>query len=676
MRLRRDFASMFLTGAVFRGRSSAQTAALHAFAAAVFCASEYVGRAASPPGPDAAQNFNGQTLQSLSFAGENLAGSTFVGSQIYSCDFSNADLQGANLSAVFCLNSNFTSTDFSGATINGSSGNGNDGIYFGSPTGLTAAQLYSTASYQNLDLDGVGFQNVSVAGWNFAGQNLTFALFRCDVTGADFSGTRIYGADLENNMTPAQLYSTASYANHDLSFVRFGMPLAGFSFASQNLYRASFTKNDLAGVDFTGAVVASTNFSEATGFTRTQLYSTGSYADHDLEGINLEALDLKGWSFAEQDLSGAYFMSADLTHANFAGATIAGAHFDGNTNLTQKQFYSTASYIDGDLGAMDFSGATFAGWNFAGENLAGANLNGSTIDGSSFAGGDLENAAIASASARHADFSGADLQGVSFNESNISHASFSGARIQNTDFSDSIGFTKKQLYSTASYAQHALQGVNFSSDDLKTWNLQGQDLRLASFNGALLAGADFSDADLRGAAGFLPDDTTITQNTILPDGTIGNLNLGRNETLVVRSFYVPITVNSQATFDPRSTLEMVIDGSWNSTMEFTQAPALSGTLNLAITPGTDADSLVGETFQLFDWNAPLPAGDLFSGIVTDPGFTWDLSGLKPEGSVTIVADTAPAGSGAAPVPEPGAFLLLALPMAGLLLRRRRQFQCV
>ena len=51
------------------------------------------------------------------------------------------------------------------------------GAHFGSTveTGFTAAQLYSTASYQAHDLAGIRLSNNILSGWDFAGQNLTGA---------------------------------------------------------------------------------------------------------------------------------------------------------------------------------------------------------------------------------------------------------------------------------------------------------------------------------------------------------------------------------------------------------------------------------------------------------------------------------------------------------------------
>ena len=46
---------------------------------------------------------------------------------------------------------------------------------FGTTTGFTSSQLYSTLSYSQSDLHGIGLGCNNLANWNFAGQNLTGA---------------------------------------------------------------------------------------------------------------------------------------------------------------------------------------------------------------------------------------------------------------------------------------------------------------------------------------------------------------------------------------------------------------------------------------------------------------------------------------------------------------------
>ena len=71
------------------------------------------------------------------------------------------------------------------------------GIYeYFAGTGITPAQLYSTASYQANDLSGINLELNDLAGGNLAGQNLTNANFgAATLTGADFRGANLANAD-------------------------------------------------------------------------------------------------------------------------------------------------------------------------------------------------------------------------------------------------------------------------------------------------------------------------------------------------------------------------------------------------------------------------------------------------------------------------------------------------
>ena len=55
------------------------------------------------------------------------------------------------------------------------------GDYLGHSSGFTKEQLYSTASYQQRNLRGIGLRGNDLTGWDFSGQ---------DLTGADFVSRR------------------------------------------------------------------------------------------------------------------------------------------------------------------------------------------------------------------------------------------------------------------------------------------------------------------------------------------------------------------------------------------------------------------------------------------------------------------------------------------------------
>jgi hypothetical protein len=60
-------------------------------------------------------------------------------------------------------------------------------------------------------------------------------------------------------------------------------------------------------------------------------------------------------------------------------------------------------------------------------------------------------------------------------------------------------------------------------------------------------------------------------------------------------------------------------------------------------------SLLGSSFQLFNWNTPPVVGDQFSSVTSAPGFSFNLSNLYTSGSVTLTGVSAlTVGNGTTP----------------------------
>ncbi|MFV2068762.1 MAG: pentapeptide repeat-containing protein [Pirellulales bacterium] len=144
------------------------------------------------------------------------------------------------------------------------------------------------------------------------------------------------------------------------------------------------------------------------------------------------------------------------------------------------------------------------------------------------------------------DFSGQDLKGTSFVSSTLGGTNLTDAIVAGADFSDTVsgGFTKEQLYSTASYKRKDLRGVQLAFHDLSGWNFRSQNLADALLWVAVFIDADFSFADLRGAeigqsGGW---DSEGRENMIWPDGRIEGLELGPDALLVVRDHRIGVTV--------------------------------------------------------------------------------------------------------------------------------------
>jgi uncharacterized protein YjbI with pentapeptide repeats len=268
-----------------------------------------------------------------------------------------------------------------------------------------------------------------------------------------------------------------------------------------------------------------------------------------------------------------------------------------------------------------------------------------------------------------ASFAEQDLAGTRFDRTTLTDADFSGAKVNGTIFGDNRdgGFTLIQLQSTASYNRQDLSGIRFEGTDLDGWDFRDQLLFGAAFIQANLDGGDFSRADLRHAH-LLPDSRDyVWRNTILIDGSIEGLDLVGGERLLVRDLPVtaPIVVEQTMTLDGSSILELVLDdATWGSAITFVTgdnatAIDLDGTLRLTFADDAGLATLVGVTFDLFDWDGQLLDGDAFARVEYPAWAAWDLSDLYDGGTVTLLA-----------IPEPGTILLL---VVTTLLARRRPY---
>jgi uncharacterized protein YjbI with pentapeptide repeats len=502
------------------------------------------------------------------------------------------------------------------------------------------------------------------------------------MTGAEVRGAIIHST-YAGGLTAAQLYSTASYQSHDLTGIYLGVnDLSGWNFAGQNLTNAKFDGATLTNVELTGAVVRAANFADTTsrGFTAAQLYSTASYQAHDLTGINLMGNDLRGWNFVGQDLSSAALFGADLSQANLTGASFRGARFEGAdltraevrgaglarvwdktfggfvSGIVQTQLYSTASYQSHDLTGIRLSSNDLSGWNFAGQNLTDANFDAAALTAADFTGADIRSASFG----RRDFYSGIDAAiGTGITLAQL----YSTASYQSKDLRG-IGFDSNNL-AGGNFVGQNLAAAIFSMANLTGANLRHANLANAYFYAATLTGADLTAADARGAFGLNTSDAT-TANLIRQDGHIDGLDVVGGELLVVRDYdgaqydpvFIPITVDQHSAIGPGGTLQLVFEAdAWDSTISF--APSipvtLGGTLELTFADDVNLASQVGRTFELFDWTGVHPTGAF---AIASP-YAWDLSNLYTTGDVTLAA-----------VPEPHILLQYSCALSVFVAMRR------
>jgi len=414
--------------------------------------------------------------------------------------------------------------------------------------------------------------------------------------------------------------------------------------------------------------------------------------DANLGAAVLYNVNCSGADFSKANLTGTWLEKTDLTNAKITEANLQEVTFKG---FTKEQLYSTADYKAKDLRKINLRGNNLSGWDFSGQNLTDAKLHGRT--GANFTGATLINADVSTASFISAAFNDANLTGSDLSSATLSGANFTDAKVDGGNFSGTVakGFTKEQLYSTASYKAKDLHNINLNNNHLLTgWDFSGQNLTGANLSysvltdavfrganltkvslwaatltnadltGANLTNTNFANArltgvDLRNATAF-DAPAAVLHNTIMPDGHIHGLSLAAAEQLLIRDHRLPITIDTACSFATTGRLQLLFsDADWGSTISFDAGlrPQLGGTLELALAAGADEQSLLGQTLQLFQWNGALDAGNRFDAIVTATGLHWDTSRLYSQGTVMLV------------VPEPGMAGLLGLG-AALVLRRR------
>ena len=316
-----DFTDAVVRGAIFPGITLAQlysTASYQArdLSGINFAYNNFAGG-----------NFAEQNLTSADFKSATLTSADFREANLTNVNFYQANVTGANFTGENLTNASFsyatlTDADFTGAEVRGASF---EKSINESPegTGITLAQLYSTASYQAKDLSDIDLNGNDLASGNFAGQNFANAEFvGATLTDAEFAGADVSGANFAKHyvvakfprglpflfvrgtgISSAQLSTTANYQAGDLNGINFAFnEFAAGSFAGQNLTNANFGGATLTDADFTGAEVRGVSFDRyelcnfiipcglTSGITLEQLYSTASYQERDLRGVS--GLDL------------------------------------------------------------------------------------------------------------------------------------------------------------------------------------------------------------------------------------------------------------------------------------------------------------------------------------------------------------------------------------------------
>lgn len=453
---------------------------------------------------------SGMNLQGWDFENQNLQEAEFYKTDLSHTSFKDANLENAELFSAKLENADFTDAVIRGAAV---------------PSSLTKEQLYSTDSYKKHDLRATRFDSIDMTGWNLDKQDLRDSLFGyCNLSEATLNDALIRNIKLGNwvPLTTEQLTSTASYKNGDLSRMSIengnldGINLSGKVLKNINLGNYYFGFGTL--VSMNNADLSYANFSGAT-------IRGGSFNNSNLEGINLSKSYVAFTTFSNANLRAANLSfsnginardsnlrNASLygAHANLFGSDISGAdirfinigqyNYNNSSELfgfgpamTSNQLYSTASYKNNDLRGIRLINQLLHRWDFSNQNLIDSSFGQSNLNGSDFSGSDLRGASFGLAD-RYGSF-GCNLTNVNFSGSDIRNATFTFA---GSTMGRDAGFTREQLYSTASYGLGDISGLKLYSSNLDDWCFKDQNLSNATLDYSSLNGTDFAEAEING----------------------------------------------------------------------------------------------------------------------------------------------------------------------------------
>ena len=299
-------------------------------------------------------------------------------------------------------------------------------------------------------------------GMNAAGRDLRGCEFVTqDLTGAVFDDCNLYGVLIDGS-----ILKRASFR--------------GAIFQGANV-EVSLNDN---GVDFTDATINGVWRSSAEGFdfyglelSPHQLMSTWSYKNKDLRQCMIRCSNTSGEA-VKLDFRGADLRKAtiqgDCSKCDFTDARIYRVFF-GNGSITFDQLASTSDFKRGSLSvrlAIDRKTAARSPgkWDFSRINLKGSDLYYPPPD--------------------------ADFADTKINDCTIRN-----------------GFTKQQLYSTASYKKGNLAGLRLASSDLSGCDLSNMNLTGCRFFHCKFTDVDFKNAVITGAS-FGPDNSNTKSDLL------------------------------------------------------------------------------------------------------------------------------------------------------------------
>ena len=302
-------------------------------------------------------------LTKCNFTGINLTNVVFTATRLAGCDFTDAIIEGASFAATeskgFDQEQLYSTASYKNKNLRGVSFGNNDLFH------ISYKNLFGW-NFTGQDLTNADFSYSLISGIFHSNSTRSIILTDAIIEGANFEGLQTDG-DSKYGISAEQLYSTASYKNKNLTGIKFGDNyMVGFDFTGQNmtnvsfwgaeLNNADFTNANLTNVDFRFSDISNANFDNAiiegaylSDIRTNQLYSTASYKEKNLKGVTFSDYKyLDGADFTGQNLMNANFVSLTLTDADFTKADLRGGTMKSNYVITKNT-------IMGDGRIKDFS---------------------------------------------------------------------------------------------------------------------------------------------------------------------------------------------------------------------------------------------------------------------------------------------------------------------------------
>ncbi|MDB4691906.1 leucine-rich repeat protein, partial [Verrucomicrobia bacterium] len=339
-------------------------------------------------------DFTGVSFPRANFSGSNLEGAKFSNAFLEDSNFSNAKLNNAILLGANLVGTNLDQSDLVGANLIGIVTGGHIGTPINIPTEFRmlngnligpGVQIYTSDSKKGLSTD---FSNADLSGMdlsgsyfdlpNFSGANLSRVNFtKSWVYRADFSGANLTGIILKDAVCYTPEFENTTFTGADFSGAKV------YAHRNEGGGATNFSEADLSGVDFTGALLFSGNFSGANlsgaHLSKAKLGRTPNIDNASIKmagGANFQGANLSNTDLSGADLEN--IISADIE--GFPAALPDGFRLINGYIIGPKvRLPSSADLSGGNLAGLNFEGASMPNVNFSGANLAGTKLAGANI---------------------------------------------------------------------------------------------------------------------------------------------------------------------------------------------------------------------------------------------------------------------------------------------------------